>query len=826
MVLALICLAAAAYAQNGKPHPAPVLKYGLMAIWANGKVCTYGGSGDRYIDPDGLGKGYGTGDRSASLSIYNPATDAWASSNWDGTGPAGIDEQGDGAATQDDGFWNGGNQCWGYDYDGDSTTELFFQGGYPIWGGEIFGYDPDTDKWWKVTTFPGFSDGGDRAHWQGAAVQYGTAVYCYGGNAWGPDQKSFAKYDFATDTWTELDDGPVAAERFVCGVINGIMYVASGRQEGVGDPLSTAIWSCDLTTDPPTWSGAPIANLIVGVRDTAGFVYNNKLYVIGGRDQSEGAGGTGFTRKIQVFDPSDNSVVALAVELPTDIGWHGACIDPDTGIFYFGNGLDINYLNRKDWYRADINDLAAGFTQMPDDPSTFPFRDWWGNYVTGLVLDENGDPVVGAKVGIKVGPSAAADANTSYVLSDPDPNKRTGYLTTDELGGFATYVPDNASIAAWAPGYRPSPDLVLGLVDGQELYDVVLRLTEPPVANLAAGKPVVASSQLPGREATLAVDGDLNTEWVSDASTGFNQYFIVDLGEDKYITDITIWYDGPRAKFYEIDAMPDGFGNPLEPGNWLPGSYTTIYSCLVPNYWYSKGDVNPAPGNILVSSDPWTFVGPIRLATPVTARGYRIRMIGTIDGNPTYTIRELEMGGVFIYSGNNIGELRKLPNGTQLAMTDKIVTAAPGVGGVPAGVFYMEEPERFAGIRVAFVDLLPPLVGQSVDVSGTIQTTPGGERYIAATSVVPDDGEPVPPLGTNTRALAQPLMEGLLIKTAGTVGWVGADFFTIADGYVEGGIQVDTTVKTGGPPGVVPGTFVTVEGVASYEGARVILRAP
>ena len=172
---------------------------------------------------------------------------------------------------------------------------------------------------------------------------------------------------------------------------------------------------------------------------------------------------------------------------------------------------------------------------------------------------------------------------------------------------------------------------------------------------------------------------------------------------------------------------------------------------------------------------------PIRLATPVTARGLRIRMSLVWDlANSVYYIAEFQVHAA-TYSGNNLGDLGKLSDGTQVTVSGKMVTAAPGTGGVPSNVFYIEESDRDAGMRVS--STVPVVVGQSATVSGAMSTTPGGERYIDATSVTTASGTTLGPLATNTRNLATGLMDGLLAKVFGTVRTVGADYYTIADGY-------------------------------------------
>jgi hypothetical protein len=139
-------------------------------------------------------------------------------------------------------------------------------------------------------------------------------------------------------------------------------------------------------------------------------------------------------------------------------------------------------------------------------------------------------------------------------------------------------------------------------------------------------------------------------------------------------------------------------------------------------------------------------------------------------------------------------------------------------------VFYVEELDRFAGIRVH--STTPVSVGQSVTVSGKVETTLQGERYINATTVIAGSGTVLGALGANTRAILDYEMEGLLIATAGTVKGLGPDYFTISDGYLEYGFPVEIRVKAGGPSGVGLGDFVVVRGIASYDFGRVILKVP
>ena len=76
-----------------------------------------------------------------------------------------------------------------------------------------------------------------------------------------------------------------------------------------------------------------------------------------------------------------------------------------------------------------------------------------------------------------------------------------------------------------------------------------------------------------------------------------------------------------------------------------------------------------------------------------------------------------------------------------------------------------------------------PTIGQTIAVSGTKETTPGGEVYIATTSVTATPGTAVKPLVTNARNLEHRMMDDLIIRTAGTVRTVGLTSYTVADGF-------------------------------------------
>ena len=425
--------------------------------------------------------------------------------------------------------------------------------------------------------------------------------------------------------------------------------------------------------------------------------------------------------------------------------------------------------------------------------------------VTGKVRDTGGNPVSGAIVGIKKSGKATADA--------------MAYAETDVNGNYSIGATSGTHyLAAWKEGWTPSADTVINVTG--DVGGVDLVLSSPAGANVAQGKPYKESTNW-GEDIwdpAHGVDGDWTGYESRYATVGEgDQYYIIDLDPtshlDVALSGITINWENRRCASYRIDAMPASAGvDPLDPANWTPANYSTVYSVTD----------TPTCGYHLPGLWPDNYVDPIRLTA--SARAIRVFMTkGLPQGMGTYVFFEVRAHSAAL-TVEKIGELKSLPLGTPVTLTGKMVTAAPAAGGVPSGVFYMEETDRSAGIRVSSVTAVA--VGNSVVVSGALAETAGGELYIEASTVTPSDGTTPPPLAANTKTIADSLMNALLIKTAGTVRAVGADYFTIADGYYDAGAEVQTKVLTGGAPGVSVGEFVVVKGVASYDSGRVILKVP
>jgi len=423
-------------------------------------------------------------------------------------------------------------------------------------------------------------------------------------------------------------------------------------------------------------------------------------------------------------------------------------------------------------------------------------------------------PVAGALVGLKGGHQATADA----VL----------YTWTDDHGNFTIESPSlgaQAYVAAWKDGYLPTPDTPVTLTSNQL---VALALTDLAGPNVAIGGNAWASDIYdPGYAAAYAVDNDFNTEFCSLDDRVFPKDFIVEVSKTGIDVDsiVIYWecwgYGCDRATKYTVyvtlqaPLIDDGTGSliPNPAATW-----TTAYDC-------TAGD----GGNM--GSDGNGFVDPIRLASVQhNVKGVKItcRACRSDWYYCEFDMRELQVLTPVSPASNKLSDVKKLANGAQVAIAGKRATATPG-GGLPAGINYIEEPDRSAGIRVdASAVAGSTYLGDTVGVFGTVRSTPQGEKYIEALQLANAEGRrPLEAVFMTSRAAATAAAQGMFVKMAGEVTDVGGDYFTICDNSVGTGAEktciapIKVACGTLTKPSV--GDFVRVRGVVSTDGASPVL---
>jgi hypothetical protein len=773
--------------------PDPFPRHNGQAVWSAGKVHWYGGRAETAVDA--AGKTY-YGNRESGYSVYDPSTDSWKSSKWTDNpqDPAGIDTDGNEMVNNPEGTWPGTSQSFAFDDDNDGTEELYVHGGYPTTNISFSRYDPNTNSWSQVGPFPGFSDYGFSCQYLGVAALYvdGTGqatAYCFGGGWWGPDTKSFAKYDFTpggggAGTWTELHDGPIGLLGGVGAVINGKVYVAAGSQLGPLGSYDNRVWAYDIAS--ATWSASPVANLLIGVQKPAVCVYNGKMYIIGGQKADSGAGSN--IRDIQVFDPSGAppTVTTLDLKLPVGMSAEGAVISP-SGTLYVGSGWQgddfLTVTTSTNWWKADLaaDPPPTQFTPIANDPAYFPYQDWdpGAADLSGRVIGRFGDPVPGAVVGIKASANAAADAKYYAVAN------------ASGIYGPVSVRPGNWLVAAWKAGWTPGPDTALTMDTSNRTLDV--SLDQWAGGNIAPGSTLYADSEAASYPKANVIDRNQWTRWSTDYGTGANHWIIIDLGTARDVSDVIIYWEFSRAAAYSVDVTT-GDPNPSGTPTW-----TTIYSTTEGAGW-NAGNQH--------------FVDPIRFyPTTVSARGVRVHCTAYwpswVDN---YSAWEIQLHST-TYDPNRIGNCRRLPLGSTVSVVKPVTVS----GGTIGDDFYIEEPDRSSGIRVI---THPSLgigrvdVGYLAEVTGTLTITGDGELVVdaAAASGWYYSGSPKP-LGMNCKAAATVMAQGLLVRAWGKVKSLTADGFMLDDGSnpTETGIPVVSASAPG------PGVFVAVEGAVGMK---------
>ncbi len=326
-------------------------------VYANELYYTIGGFGPATIaiDPNDPTSAKYHDNRQSGNDQYDPNTNTWASSKYDGTGPAGYNNPGPlgppsaAMPTVGNGAYIGTSQTVAVDTDGDPTLEILVKGGYPIWGGEFGIYDPDTDTWSGSSAPVAWTSGGGVAQYLGAAREAGGKVYCIGGYQWGAVGINVQEYDPVADTWTEMGEDMLpgaASGQFSAVTIGTDIYLLGG----VG--ASTQILKYDTVANTLTDT---THTLLKGVLRSAAVVWGGKILVLGG----EGAGG-GQTEAVQVYDPATGTVT-YGRNLPIGMSRLAADIDPLTGTIYLGGTYQAKLADGTGYNGNDLWSANAGW---------------------------------------------------------------------------------------------------------------------------------------------------------------------------------------------------------------------------------------------------------------------------------------------------------------------------------------------------------------------------------------------------------------------------------------------------------------------------------
>jgi N-acetylneuraminic acid mutarotase len=152
----------------------------------------------------------------------------------------------------------------------------------------VFLYDPATDEWTNGQSMP---PGTERGGAQVAAV--GSRVFVFGGLRRGVVSDA-SVYDVDTDAWSELPPLPAPRDHGVAGAIDGVVYIAGGREGSIASHRPTL-----YAFDNGVWrEEAPLPTSRAG---TAGAVLSGRLFVFGGEGNPEDP--NRVFAEVEAYDP-------------------------------------------------------------------------------------------------------------------------------------------------------------------------------------------------------------------------------------------------------------------------------------------------------------------------------------------------------------------------------------------------------------------------------------------------------------------------------------------------------------------------------------------
>jgi N-acetylneuraminic acid mutarotase len=188
---------------------------------------------------------------------------------------------------------------------------------------DAYAYDPKSDAWSKISSLP---SGTQRA--AGCVAVDAGSMYVIGGADNGKSVDHAARYDPVSNTWEELPALPERREHCSAGVIEGQLYVAGGRADGITG-IEPKTWALDLASK--VWTEK--ASLAPARGGLAGAVLGNRLFVFGGEGNMNAS--SGVFPDIDVYDPSTNQWQTLAPMLVPRHGYGAAVVE---GRIYLAGG--------------------------------------------------------------------------------------------------------------------------------------------------------------------------------------------------------------------------------------------------------------------------------------------------------------------------------------------------------------------------------------------------------------------------------------------------------------------------------------------------------
>jgi len=182
--------------------------------------------------------------------------------------------------------------------------------------GAVYAYDADRNRWDTVSPLPA---GTERA--AGCVAVMNDKLYLFGGaRGAGNTVADVSVYDPAMDAWQKLPSMPVRKEHCAAGAINGKIYIAGGRTDGIEGFEPTT-----LEFDPANPGFVQKKAIPTPRGGCASAVVGNKLYLFGGEGNANSA--AGVFPNVDAYDPATDSWQALPNLMMPRHGFGAAVVD-------------------------------------------------------------------------------------------------------------------------------------------------------------------------------------------------------------------------------------------------------------------------------------------------------------------------------------------------------------------------------------------------------------------------------------------------------------------------------------------------------------------
>lgn len=213
----------------------------------------------------------------------------------------------------------------------------------------------------------------------------------------------------------------------------------------------------------------------------------------------------------------------------------------------------------------------------------------------------------------------------------------------------------------WNASLRDNNELTVANLTPETYYELLVysldewgRMSEPQTVtfttlfncsnDFATGKTVYASSAQGGCEANLAVDGKTDTRWgsqwenVSD-EVRKNQWFLIDLGKNEIIDEITILWETAGAATFQLLAAEDGTAINTTSGEITDGKqWTVLHNQQISQYLTYIGSAAEASYPFEHTKARYVkFKGITTLSTWGYSM-YEIRVFGCADTVPPHEV--------------------------------------------------------------------------------------------------------------------------------------------------------------------------------------------